>query len=96
MVCGYTLGSGCVTYYFQVTVTLTSDLISRKIVSRAILFEVGIPCLICGYTLRSGSVVYCLLVTVTLTLGLDPLIGVRKKYKQRYYSHAYLHFPGFR
>ena len=32
MMCGYTLG---VTYYFQVTLTLTSDLNSRKIVSRA-------------------------------------------------------------
>ena len=37
-------------YHFRVTVTLTSDLVSRIIVSGAylILFEVGISNLVCG------------------------------------------------
>ena len=35
--CGYTLGSRSVAYYFQVTVILTSGLSSRKIVSGAYL-----------------------------------------------------------
>ena len=65
--CGYTLGSR------SVTVTSTSDINSRKIVSGTypILFEVGIPNLVFGYTLGSQSFAYCLQVTVTLTSGLN-------------------------
>ena len=31
LICGYSLGSGIVTYYFRVTVTLTSGINSRKL-----------------------------------------------------------------
>ena len=50
LVCGYILGWGSVAYHFRVTVTLTSDLVFRIIVSGAylILFEVGISNLVCG------------------------------------------------
>ena len=50
MVCGYILGWRSVAYYFWVTVTLTSDLVFRIIVSGAclILLEVGISNLVCG------------------------------------------------
>ena len=50
LVCGYILGWWSVAYHFQVTVTLTSDLVFRIIVSGAylILFEVGISNLVCG------------------------------------------------
>ena len=37
LVCGYILGWGSVAYYFRVTVTLTSDLVFRIIVSEAYL-----------------------------------------------------------
>ena len=69
LVCGYILGSLSVTYCFQVAVTLTSGLNSRKIVSGAYpkLFEVGISYSVCGYTLGSPSVAYCFRVTMTLT-----------------------------
>ena len=71
--CGYTLGSRSVVYYFRVTVTLTSGLNSRKIMSGAYLqyVEVGIQNLVCGYTLGSRSVANCLVVTVTLISGLN-------------------------
>ena len=53
LVCGYILGWRSVTYHFRVTVTLTSDLVFKIIVSGAylILFEVGISNLVCGYIL---------------------------------------------
>ena len=37
LVCGYILGWRSVAYHFRVTVTLTSDLVFRKIMSRAYL-----------------------------------------------------------
>ena len=60
-------------YHFWVTVTLTSDLVFRIIMSRAylILFEVGISNLVCGYILGRRSVTYHNLVTVTLNLTSD-------------------------
>ena len=50
LVCEYILGWRSVAYHFPVTVTLTSDLFFRIIVSGAylILFEVGISNLVCG------------------------------------------------
>ena len=50
LVCGCILGWRSVAYHFWVTVTLTSDLDFRIIVSGAylILFEVGISNLMCG------------------------------------------------
>ena len=55
LVCGYILGWRSVAYHFRVTVTLTltSDLVFRIIVSGAylILFEVGISNLVRGYML---------------------------------------------
>ena len=50
LVSGYILGWRSVAYHFWVTVTLTSDLVLRIIVSGAylILFEVGISNLVCG------------------------------------------------
>ena len=50
LVCECVLGWLSVMYHLWVTVTLTSDLVFRIIVSRAylILFEVGIPNLVCG------------------------------------------------
>ena len=49
-VCGCILGWQSVAYHFRVTVTFTSDLVFRIIVSGAylILFEVGISNLVCG------------------------------------------------
>ena len=49
MVCGCILGWLSVTYRFWVTVTLTSDLVFRIMVSEAylILFDVGISNLVC-------------------------------------------------
>ena len=38
LVCGYILGCWSVTYHFRVTVTLTSDLVFRIIMSRAYLY----------------------------------------------------------
>ena len=48
-------------YYFWVTVTLTTDLVFRIMVSRAflILFEVGIPNLVCGCILGVASLRHC-------------------------------------
>ena len=48
MVCKCILGWQSVTYHFQVTVTLTSDLVLRIIMDGAYLtfFEVGIPNLV--------------------------------------------------
>ena len=45
-------------YHFQVTVTLTSDLVLAIIVSGASLklFEIGIPNLVCGFILGWSSV----------------------------------------
>ena len=62
-------------FHFQVTVTLTltADLVFRKIVSIAylILFEVGISNLVCGCILGCRSVVYHNWITVTLNLTSD-------------------------
>ena len=48
MVCGCILEWWSVKYHFWVTVTLTSDLVSRIIVSRA---YIGIPNFVLGYIL---------------------------------------------
>ena len=73
MECAYTLVSLSVAYFFRITVTLTSRLSSRRIMSGAylILFDVGIPNSLCGYTLVPPRVVYYFQVTVTLTSGLN-------------------------
>ena len=57
MECACTFGSLSVAYFFRVTVTLTSRLSSRRIMSEAylILFDVGIPNSVCGYTLVPRS-----------------------------------------
>ena len=72
---GMRIHFGAVMYrvLFLVTVTLTSDLSSRKIVPRAypILFMVGIPYLVYGYSLGSRSATYCFSVTFTLTSVLE-------------------------
>ena len=49
MECACTFGSLSVAYFFRVTVTLTSRLSSRRIMSGAylILFDVGIPNSVC-------------------------------------------------
>ena len=58
-------------YHFWVTVTLTSDLVFRIIMSRAyLLFEVGISNLVCGCILGCLSVTNHFWVTVTLTSDL--------------------------
>ena len=49
LVCGYILGWGSVAYHFRVTVTLTSDLVFRIIVSGAYLL----------YYLRWESQIWC-------------------------------------
>ena len=49
LVCGYILGWRSVAYHFRVTVTLTSDLVFRILVSRAYLL----------YYLRSESQIWC-------------------------------------
>ena len=49
LVCGYILGWRSVAYHFRVTVTLTSDLVFRIIVSRAYLL----------YYLRQESQIWC-------------------------------------
>ena len=58
-------------FHFPVTVTLTltSDLVFRKILSIA--FEVGISNLVCGCILGCRSVAYHNWVTVTLNLTSD-------------------------
>ena len=53
-------------FHFPVTVTLTSDLVSRTGIT-SIFFEVGIPKLVCGCFLGWPSVAYYFLVTVTLS-----------------------------
>ena len=70
LMCGYILGWRSVAYHFRVTVTMTSDLVFRIIVSSAylILFEVGISNLVCGCILGWRRVAYHFRVTVTLTL----------------------------
>ena len=59
-----------VLFYFPVTVTLTSDFVSRIGIS-SIFFEVGIPNLVCGYFLGWPSVAYHLWVTENLTSDLS-------------------------
>ena len=73
LVYGYILGWVSVAYLFWVTVTLTSDLDFRIIVSGAylILFEVGISNLLCGCILGWRSVAYHNWVTATLNLTSD-------------------------
>ena len=73
LVSGCILGWGSVTFHFRVTVTLTSDLVFRIIMSGAyfILFKVGISNLVCGCILEWQSVTYNNLVTVTLNLTSD-------------------------
>ena len=73
LICGYTLGSRSIAYYYWVIVTLASGHNSRKIESEAYLqyYLVGIPNLVCGYTLGSRGVTYCLWVTVTLNSGIN-------------------------
>ena len=60
-------------FHFRVTVTLTSDLVFRKIVSIAslILFELGVSNLVCGCILGCRSVAYHNWVTLTLNLTSD-------------------------
>ena len=58
-----------VLFHFPVTVTLTSDLVSRIGIT-SIFFEVAIPNLVCGCFLRWPSVAYHFWVTVTLTSDL--------------------------
>ena len=58
-----------VLFHFPVTVTLTSDLISRIGIT-SIFFEVGIPNLVCECFLGWPSVAYHFGVTVTLTFDL--------------------------
>ena len=73
LMCGCILGWRSFAYHFRVTLTLTSDLVFRIIVSEAylILFEVGISNLVCGCILRWGSVAYHNWVAVTLNLISD-------------------------
>ena len=54
LVGGCNFGWWSVTYHFWVTLTLTSDLVCRIIMSRTslILFEMGIPNLLYGYIFR--------------------------------------------
>ena len=69
--CGCFLGLWSVRYHFGVTVTLSSGISSRIIMSGAynpILFEVANPSLVCGYILGSQNVTYCF---EDLTLGLS-------------------------
>ena len=70
--CKCILGWRSVTYHFQVTVTLTSDLVLIVIVSEAYLklFDIEIPNLVFGCILEWWSVAYHLPVTVALTSGL--------------------------
>ena len=80
LVCGCILRWRSVAYHFQVTVTLTSDLVfivvkcpSVPLCVRCIspiFFEVGIPNLVCGCILGWPSVAYHFWVTVTLTSDL--------------------------
>ena len=67
---------------FRVTVTLTSELVSRIIEFRAylIFFEVGIPNLMCICILGWGSVTYHFWVTLTLTSDLVLIIIVSGAY----------------
>ena len=69
-------------YHFRVTVTLTSDLVFRIIVSGAyLLYSLsGIPNLMCIYILGWPSVTYHFLVTVILTSDLDLIIIVSRAY----------------
>ena len=66
-------------FYLLVTVTLTSDLIFRIIVSGAylLLFEVGIPNLVCECILKWRIVPLHFPVTVTLTSDLVSKIGIK-------------------
>ena len=56
-------------FYFPVTVTLNSDLVSRIGIT-SLYFEVGIPNLVCGCILGWPSLVYTFWVTVTFSFGL--------------------------
>ena len=69
LACKYILEWRLVLFHFSVTVTLTSDLVSRIGIT-SIFFEVGIPNLVCGCFLRWPSVSYHFWVTVTLTSDL--------------------------
>ena len=57
-------------FHFPVTVTLTSDVVSRIGITSTF-FEVGIPNLVCGCFLGWQSVAYHFGVTVTLTFDID-------------------------
>ena len=82
LVCGCILGLWSVLYHLWVTVTLTSDLVFRKMVMGAylILFKVGIPNLVCGCNFWWRSVTYHFLVTLTLTSDLVCRIIVFRTY----------------
>ena len=80
LVCEWILGWWSVLYHF--TVTLTSDLVFRKTVSRAylILKKVGIPNLVCWCNFWWRSVTYHFWVTLTLTSDLVCRIIVSRTY----------------
>ena len=61
-----------ISFWVTVTLTLTSDLVFRIIVSGAylIFFEVGIPNLVCECIMGWRCVTYYFQVTVTLTCDL--------------------------
>ena len=82
LVCECILGWWSVLYHLWVTVTLTSDLVLRKIVSGAylILLKVGIPNLVCGCNFWWGSVTYHFWVTLTLTSELVCSVIVSRTY----------------
>ena len=67
--CKCILEWGIVLFHFPVTVTLTSDLVSRIGIT-SIFFMVGIPNLVCGCFLGWPSVVYHFWVAVTSTSDL--------------------------
>ena len=69
MKCKCILERRIVLFHFPVTVTLTSDLVSRICIT-SIFFEVGIPNLVCRCFLGWPSVAYHFWVTVTLTSDL--------------------------
>ena len=89
LVCGSILGWWSVVYYLRITVTLnlTSYLVFRLIVSRAlsiILYEVGIQSLVCECILGWWSFLFHVWFTVTLTSDLVSRISIK--------SDAYLLF----
>ena len=83
LVCGFIFIWRSVMYHFWVTVTLTSDLVSRIIVSEHIsrfFFELGIPNWVCLCILGWSSVTFHFRVTVTLTSDLVLIIIVSRAY----------------